>query len=196
MIVSIAIAVLPVCRSPMISSRCPRPIGVIASIALIPVWSGSYTERRATMPGALSSTRRRSLERISPRPSIALPSAATTRPTSPSPTGTSRMRLVRRPRAPPPPRRAPPPPAAPALAPVRRLPHPGDADVVLLEVQHEPGDLARELDELARHHAVEPEDARDAVADREHGPRLRDVDLAVVLADLALQDVGDLTRLD
>src|SRR5262249_2402340 len=83
-----------------------------------------------------------------------------------------------------------------ALAHVRRLAHHGDADVVLFEVQHEPGDLARKLDELAGHHAVEPEDARDAVADREHGSRLGDVDLAVVLADLALQDVGDLTGLD
>ena len=35
------IAVLPVLRSPMISSRWPRPMGVMASIALMPVWSGS-----------------------------------------------------------------------------------------------------------------------------------------------------------
>ena len=41
MIVSIAIAVLPVWRSPMISWRCPRPIGIIASMALIPVCIGS-----------------------------------------------------------------------------------------------------------------------------------------------------------
>ena len=37
MIVSIAIVVLPVARSPMISWRWPRPIGVIESIALMPV---------------------------------------------------------------------------------------------------------------------------------------------------------------
>src|SRR5438067_1280286 len=43
MIVSTASAVLPVERSPMMSSRCPRPIGVMESIALIPVWSGSFT---------------------------------------------------------------------------------------------------------------------------------------------------------
>jgi hypothetical protein len=43
MIVSMAIAVLPVPRSPMISSRCPRPIGIIESIALMPVCSGSFT---------------------------------------------------------------------------------------------------------------------------------------------------------
>src|ERR671930_104565 len=42
-IVSIAIAVLPVERSPMISSRWPRPTFVIESIALMPVWSGSFT---------------------------------------------------------------------------------------------------------------------------------------------------------
>jgi hypothetical protein len=40
MIVSMAIAVLPVWRSPMISSRWPRPIGIMASIALMPVCSG------------------------------------------------------------------------------------------------------------------------------------------------------------
>ena len=37
MIVSIAIAVLPVWRSPMISSRWPRPTGIIPSIAFSPV---------------------------------------------------------------------------------------------------------------------------------------------------------------
>src|SRR5438270_33515 len=35
MIVSIAIAVLPVWRSPMMSSRWPRPIGIIESIAFM-----------------------------------------------------------------------------------------------------------------------------------------------------------------
>jgi hypothetical protein len=46
MIVSIAIVVLPVLRSPMISSRWPRPIGVIESMALMPVCSGSCTGLR------------------------------------------------------------------------------------------------------------------------------------------------------
>ena len=41
MIVSIAIAVLPVWRSPMISSRWPRPIGIIPSIDIRPVCTGS-----------------------------------------------------------------------------------------------------------------------------------------------------------
>jgi hypothetical protein len=43
MIASIATAVFPVCRSPMINWRWPRPIGVIASIAVTPVCSGSFT---------------------------------------------------------------------------------------------------------------------------------------------------------
>jgi hypothetical protein len=41
MIVSIAMAVLPVPRSPMMSSRWPRPIGIMASMALMPVCIGS-----------------------------------------------------------------------------------------------------------------------------------------------------------
>ena len=83
-----------------------------------------------------------------------------------------------------------------ALADVMRLAHHRDADVVLFEVQHQPGDAARELDQLAGHHLLEPEDARDAVADGEHGAGLGDVDLAAVLLDLALQDVRDLGRFD
>ena len=59
MIVSSAIAVLPVCRSPMISSRCPRPIGIIESIALMPVWSGSFTGWRSITLGALNSMLRK-----------------------------------------------------------------------------------------------------------------------------------------
>ena len=61
MIVSTAIAVLPVWRSPMISSRWPRPIGIMASMALMPVCSGSLTGWRSTTPGALNSTGRNSI---------------------------------------------------------------------------------------------------------------------------------------
>ena len=41
MMVSNAMVVLPVWRSPMINSRCPRPMGIMASMALIPVCMGS-----------------------------------------------------------------------------------------------------------------------------------------------------------
>src|SRR5262249_34506589 len=64
------------------------------------------------------------------------------------------------------------------------------------EVEDHAAHAARELDELAGHRLIEAVDARDAVADREHGARLGDVDLAPVLLDLALQDVGDFGRLD
>ena len=94
MIVSTAIVVLPVLRSPMISSRWPRPIGVIASIDLMPVCSGSCTGRRPVIPGAWISIRRCSTPESSPSPSIGSPRALTTRPSTPSPTGTDRIRPV------------------------------------------------------------------------------------------------------
>ncbi len=95
MIASTATAVLPVWRSPMINSRWPRPIGTIASIALMPVCSGSLTGDRSTTPGAMRSISRLCFAAIGPLPSIGWPSALTTRPTSSSPTGTEMMRLVR-----------------------------------------------------------------------------------------------------
>ncbi len=55
MMVSTTMAVLPVCRSPMMSSRWPRPIGVIASMDLMPVWRGSFTGWRGTTDGACTS---------------------------------------------------------------------------------------------------------------------------------------------
>src|SRR6266511_6306833 len=94
MIVSIAIAVFPVWRSPMMSSRCPRPIAVIASMALMPVWRGSFTGWRCTTDGAWISSARVSSASMSPLPSMGRPSASTTRPRNPSPTGTERMRPV------------------------------------------------------------------------------------------------------
>src|SRR5438045_3494291 len=51
MIVSIATAVFPVWRSPMMSSRCPRPTGTIESIDLSPVCTGCDTDFRHTTPG-------------------------------------------------------------------------------------------------------------------------------------------------
>jgi len=56
MIVSIAIAVLPVCLSPIISSLYPLPIGTRESTHLSPVCIGSWTDFLGMIPGALSST--------------------------------------------------------------------------------------------------------------------------------------------
>src|SRR5918994_3225889 len=95
MIVSSAIAVLPVWRSPMISSRCPRPIGIMPSIAFSPVWTGEFTGWRWTTPGALNSAGRVSVVLTSPLSSSGRPSGSTIRPSSASPTGISSRRPVR-----------------------------------------------------------------------------------------------------
>jgi hypothetical protein len=57
-IVSSATVVLPVLRSPMMSWRWPRPIGVIESMALIPVCRASNTLCRAITLGAWISSSR------------------------------------------------------------------------------------------------------------------------------------------
>uniref|UniRef100_A0A6B0UWL4 Uncharacterized protein n=1 Tax=Ixodes ricinus TaxID=34613 RepID=A0A6B0UWL4_IXORI len=92
---SIAMAVLPVCLSPIISSRWPRPIGTRLSTALIPVSIGSFTEILGIMPGAFTPTRARDLHPRGPLPSMGLPRASTTRPRSSGPTGTSTIAPVR-----------------------------------------------------------------------------------------------------
>src|SRR5512132_2686472 len=96
MIVSIAIAVLPVWRSPMISSRWPRPIGIIESSAFSPVCTGWFTGWRSTTPGACPSSDRVSVVAIGPLPSIGMPIAFTTRPIIASPTGIDASFPVRR----------------------------------------------------------------------------------------------------
>ena len=94
-IVSTIIDVFPVWRSPMISSRCPRPIGISESMIFKPVCTGSCTLRRSIMPGARVSTLANSLALTAPSPSIGCPSASTTRPSSSFPTGTLTILFVR-----------------------------------------------------------------------------------------------------
>ena len=93
--VSIAIAVLPVWRSPRISSRWPRPTGMSASITMRPVWRGTVTGERSMMGGEGRSMGRRLPEATGPLPSSGRPSGSMTRPSSPSPTATSMTRPVR-----------------------------------------------------------------------------------------------------
>ena len=92
---STASPVLPVCRSPSISSRCPRPMGIIASMALMPVCSGTVTGARSRMAGAGRSMGRRSVVATGPRPSSGCPNGSITRPNSAAPTPTSITRPVR-----------------------------------------------------------------------------------------------------
>ena len=89
-----ATVVLPVLRSPMISSRWPRPIGVMASMALMPVCSGSCTGLRPMIPGAWTSMRRVPTLVSGPLPSTGSPRVFTTRPRRPSPQGTERISPV------------------------------------------------------------------------------------------------------
>ena len=96
MMASKAMAVLPVPRSPMISSRCPRPMGVRASTILRPVCIGSWTFLRSMIPGALISMRRISSATMAGPPSRGFPKASTTRPSRPLPVGTEAWTLVRR----------------------------------------------------------------------------------------------------
>ena len=94
-IVSIATAVLPVWRSPIISSLCPLPTGIKLSIAFKPVCIGSPTDCRGIIPGALTSTLFLSkLLSKAPFPSIGFPNPSTTLPKSCFPTGTSTIAPV------------------------------------------------------------------------------------------------------
>ena len=146
-----ATVVLPVLRSPMISSRWPRPIGVIASIALMPVCSGSCTGLRPMMPGAWISMRRSCAPTSSPRPSIGSPRALTTRPSTPSPTGTERMRPVAL-------------TVWPSSIVVDVAEHDG-ADRLLVEVEGEADGAVLELEQLVDRGVGQAADTGDAVAD-------------------------------
>jgi hypothetical protein len=73
-----------------------------------------------------------------------------------------------------------------------RVAEKGRSDVVRLEVQHEPHEAARKLQQLARHRPLEPVDARDAVAHAEDRTGLHRERGLLVALDLLLDDLGDL----
>ncbi len=162
----------------MISSRWPRPTFVIESIALIPVWSGSFTGWRWTTPGALHSSGRRSVdvdralpvERVAERVDDAAEQALADRHRGDLAGAPHRVALL-------------------DLVP---LAEERDADVVLLEVEREADDAVVELEHLERDAVLEPVDARDAVAELQHGADLGEVRLDVELLDPLAQDRRDL----
>ena len=183
MIVSIAIAVLPVWRSPMISSRWPRPIGIMPSTALMPVCIGSFTGWRWTTPGALNSAGRVSVvfdlalavERLAERRDDAAQQRVADRDLEQAVRALDRVALD-------------------DLLP-RAEEH--GADVVGLEVQREADHVMRQLEHLEGHAVLEAVDAGDAVTDRQDGPDLGQVGLTGVEAlDAGLEDGGDLVGLD
>ena len=167
-------AVLPVLRSPMISWRWPRPIGVMASIALIPVCIGSSTGWRSAIPGAVDSTSRVSLggdrplvvDRLAERVDHAADHRLADRDAEQLAGGGDGLALV-------------------DLGVVAQDDH---ADRRLFEVERQPLDAVLEGDHLAGHHAREAVDPRDPVADLEHAPDLGPGDLGLELLDLTLDD--------
>ena len=150
MMVSTAMAVFPVWRSPMISSRWPRPMGIMESMALMPVCSGSLHVL------AVDHARRRGLDgpepfgRMGPLPSRGCPRGLTTRPSRASPTGTSTIRPVRLTRI--------------ALPDLGVGAQEDGTDVVLFQVEGHAVDAARELQKLAGHRVLQAPDPGHAVA--------------------------------
>ena len=150
MIVSMATAVLPVCRSPMISWRWPRPMAVMASMALMPVCSGSLTPWRWTTEGACSSRARRSVrldlalavERVAERVDDAAEEAVADRDREDLAGTADRL----------------------ALLDAAELTEHDGADLADVEVQREAERAVLELQQLVGHGGGQALDARDAVA--------------------------------
>ena len=151
MIVSIATAVLPVWRSPMISSRWPRPIGTIESMALRPVCTGWLTLLRQITPGATRSIGERlrrldralAVERVAERVHDAAEHLGADRHFEDAAGGLDRR----------------------ALADVAVFAEHDGADRVLLEVQREAEGVVRELEHFAVGDVGEAVHAADAVRD-------------------------------
>ena len=153
-------------------------MGIIESMALMPVCSGSLTGWRSTTPGALNSTGRNVLgldgpfvvERLAQRVDDAADQRLPHRHLQ-HPAGAL---------------------DGVALLDERVLAQQHGADVVLFEVEHEARDVVRQLEHLGHERVAQAVDARDAVADLQHRADLVDLDLSLVVLDLRLQDRGDL----
>jgi hypothetical protein len=96
MMVSMAMAVLPVWRSPMISSRWPRPMGIIESMALMPVWTGVSTLLRHDHVGRDALDRPEAVALDGPLAVDGLAQGVDHPADQASPTGTDTMRPVLR----------------------------------------------------------------------------------------------------
>ena len=153
MIVSMQMVVLPVERSPMISSRWPRPIGIIASIAMMPVCTGWLTGL------ALDDAGRDLLDRIELRlPVIGpLPSSGSPRRVDDAAEQAladgHREQLARSRRD------------LAAFLELRVIAEDDRADLGLLEVQREADDAVAEVEHLVEHRVGEAFDLGHAVAD-------------------------------
>ena len=166
----------------MISSRWPRPIGTIASIALRPVCSGSFTGWRSTTPGAMRSIgencfgrdRALAVDRLAERVDDAAEQLVADRHRDDAAGALDRV----------------------AFLDLRELAEEHGADAVLFEVQRDAEHAVRELEHLAGHRVLDAVHARDAVADRDDAADFGDVDVDGEAADLVADDLGDLFGFD
>ena len=166
----------------MISSRWPRPTGTSASSALRPVCTGSCTDLRGMMPGALTSTRLRSVgvdralavDRVAEPVDDAAEQALADRNVDDGAGALDgRAFLDRGVRA-----------------------EDDDADIVGLEVERHALDAVVELDHLAGLDVVEAVDAGDAVADRQHAADFGDLRVGAEVRDLVADDAGNFSGAD
>ena len=178
-----ATVVLPVLRSPMISSRWPRPTGVIASMALMPVWSGSCTGLRPTMPGRLHfettrfgvrGDRALAVDRLTERVHDATDEGIADGHGEDAAGGLDRLALFD------------------ALG---RAEH-HRTDRVLVEVQRQPEETALELEELVDRGAGQARDAGDTVAHFEDPAELLLFERRRERLDVRAQCRGDLVCVD
>ena len=135
----------------MISSRWPRPIGIIASIGMMPVCTGWPIGRRRMMPGASFSTgydvvlgdRALAVERLAEGVDDASEQALADGHLQQPPGGAHFVALLQ----------------------LGVVAEDDGADFGLVEVQREAGDAVAEVEHLVEHGVAETFDLRDAVAD-------------------------------
>ena len=166
----------------MISWRWPRPIAVMASIALMPVCIGSVTGWRAMTFGAWISSSRRSVDSMSPLPSSGRPERVD-HPAEEAVADRDREHVAG-------------PADLLALLDALRVAEDDAADLADVEVQRDAEQAAFELQQLVGHRGVQPLDPGDAVAGLDDDADLVALGLRVVGGDDALEGVADLLRAD
>lgn len=164
----------------MISSRWPRPIGIMESIALIPVWSGTFTGARSMMPGAGHSTGRDSVvlmgplavDRLAQRVNDAAQHCLTDRDLHDALRALYRV----------------------ALTDILVGTQDNGADEILFKVLRHAVYAARKFEQLTRHAVLQTMDMRDTVAYGDDRTDVGQLDLALVVRDLLLDNITDLFR--
>ena len=175
-------AVLPVWRSPMISSRWPRPMGISASMAFKPGLHRLVHRLAGNDAGRLDVDaallveldRALAVDRVAEGIDHAAEQALADRHLD---DGAGALDGV-------------------AFLDVAVVAEDHDADIVDFEIERHAARAVGELDHLAGLDLVEAIDAGDAVADRQHLADLGDLGLLPKILDLLLEDRGDLSGPD